>query len=186
MPDLDKLRIELHDLDEQKDALETQADAMKRLHVLRRGGGGRGLNWLAVEYGRPRLGVELVETTPDLREFLGGKRDAGVLVGKILAGKPAERAGVRVGDLVVSLDGESVEDSGDLIEALSEKDGKTVDLEIVRDKKTMHLKIEIPKAEDDEPGGPRAELSEPAPPAPPSPPSPPECPMPPRPDRIPI
>jgi membrane-associated protease RseP (regulator of RpoE activity) len=107
-------------------------------------------------------------------------------VGKILAGKPAERAGVRVGDLIVSVDGASVEDSGDLIEALSDKDGKTVDLEIVRDKKTMHLKVEIQKVEDDEPGGPRAELLAPAPPEPPAPPSLPECPMPRRPDRNPV
>jgi membrane-associated protease RseP (regulator of RpoE activity) len=185
MPDLDKLKIELHDLDGQKDVLEKQADAMKRIHVLGRGRG-RGLSWFAAEYGKPRLGVELVEATPDLREFLGGKRDAGVLVGKILAGRPAERAGIRVGDLIVSVDGTSVEDSGDLIDTLSEKDGKTVDLEIVRDKRTMHLKVEIPKVEDDEPGGPRAELQAPAPPAPPSPPSPPECPLPPRADRIPI
>jgi C-terminal processing protease CtpA/Prc len=182
MPDLDKLKIELRDLDEQKGelgkqkwALEKQADAMKRLRVLRGGRGGP--SWLAIEYGKPRLGVELVETTPDLREFLGGKRDAGVLVGKILDGKPAEKAGVHVGDLIVSVDGESVEDSGDLIEALSDKDGKTVDLEIVRDKRTMHIKAEIPKTDDDEPSGPRAYLEAPEPPEPPEAPEPPECPL---------
>ncbi len=77
---------------------------------------------------------------------------------------------MRVGDLIVSVDGDAVEDSGDLIEALSDKDGKTVDLEVVRDRKTLHVKVPIPEDEEDEPSGPRARL------IPPEPPEPPVCP----------
>lgn len=128
---------------------------------------------------RPKLGVELVETTPELREFLGGNRDAGVLVGKVLSPSAAEKAGIRVGDLIVSVDGTAIEDAGGLVEALSDKDGKTIDLEIVRDKRVQHVKAEIPAEEEDEPTGPRARSTI-APPTP-APPLPAECPTPPPP-----
>jgi len=67
-----------------------------------------------------------------------------------------------VGDLLLSVDGKDVSDFGELVGALDEKDGKTVDVELVRDGKTMHLQIALPAAEedDDEISGPRAEAME--------------------------
>jgi hypothetical protein len=107
---------------------------------------------------KPLLGVEMVETTPELRETMGGSKEAGVLVGKVLPGSAAEKAGVRVGDLILSVDGTKVADAGDLGDAIREREGKTVDLDLVRDKKTMHLKANLPKIDepDDQPTGPRA------------------------------
>jgi len=52
---------------------------------------------------KPRLGVQLTDTTPELREHLGGSRDAGVLVGKVIDDSAAEEAGVEVGDLIVAV-----------------------------------------------------------------------------------
>ncbi len=152
LPDLEKLDLEKRDLSEHMEELQKN---LKELHVAPRALGRSGWSVMRA-FERPRLGVEMVETTPDLRAFLGGRREAGVLVGRILAGTPAEKAGVRVGDLIVSVDGEPVEDSSDLIEALSDKEGKTLDLELVRDRKTMHLKVAIPEAEKNESGGPLA------------------------------
>jgi len=187
MPDMKKLDLELKRLKEHAEQLKSHememADAEKELrdvYVMPRAGN---FGWVW-ESRRPRLGVELVETTPDLREFLGAKRDAGVLVGKVLAGTPAEKSGVRVGDLIVSVDGEAVEDSRGLIKALTDKEGKTLDLELVRERRTMHLKVTIPEVAKDEPSGPRAHLEEiwePEPPAPPAPPAPPVPPAPPAP-----
>lgn len=107
---------------------------------------------------KPLLGIELVETTPDLREALGGSKDAGVLVGKVLPGSAAEKAGLRVGDLILSVDGVKVADSGDLIESIHDKEGKTVGIDLTRDKKAIHVKAVLPKLdeEDDPPTGPRA------------------------------
>ncbi len=141
--------------------LDDLGDKLKKLHVFP-----RGRMW-ALRGDRPRLGVELVETTPELREHLGGSGEAGLLVGKVLSGTPAQKAGVKVGDLIVSVDGDRVSDSGDLIEILSDKEGKTIDLELVRDRKTTHVQVPIPKQEEDEdaPRGPRALA--PPPPVPP-------------------
>lgn len=118
---------------------------------------------------RPKLGVQLVQPTSELREHLGAPRDAGVLVGKVLPGTPAEVAGVRVGDVIVAVDGEQVEDAGDLIGALSDKDGRTIELELVRDRSTITLAVTIPEAEDEESYGPKVRFGQPSPPgAPPA------------------
>lgn len=110
---------------------------------------------------KPLLGIEMIETTPELREAMGGSKQAGVLVGKVLPGSAAEKGGLRVGDLILSIEGDKVSDSGDLSEAIEKYEGKAIDLEIVRDKKTMHVKAVLPKIDEpeDEPTGPRASVS---------------------------
>ncbi len=148
---------------------------------------------------KPLLGVEMIETTPELREAMGGSKSAGVLVGKVLAGSAAEKGGLKVGDLILSVDGEKIADPGDLGEAVGKHEGKAIDLEVVRDKKTMHVKAVLPKIDEpeDEPTGPRASVwrvpgiaplpptapvpafAPPAPPAPPAAPAPPVPPAPP-------
>jgi membrane-associated protease RseP (regulator of RpoE activity) len=132
---------------------------------------------------KPLLGVEMIETTPELREALGGSKTAGVLVGKVLAGSAAEKGGLKVGDLILAVDGEKIADPGDLGEAIGKREGKAVDLEVVRDRKTMHVKAVLPKLDEpeEEPTGPRASVwrvpaiapvPPAAPPAPPAPPAP--------------
>lgn len=106
--------------------------------------------------GGPRLGVELVRTTPELRAHLGAPEDRGVLVGKVLPGSPAEKAGLKVGDVITSVDGSEVASAGSILEAIGDKAGQGVDVELVRDGKPMKVRAELPKLEDDEPAGPRA------------------------------
>jgi len=106
---------------------------------------------------RPVLGVQLVDTTPELRVHLGATEDAGVLVGKVLEDMPAETAGIRVGDLIIAVDGDDIRSSGDLIHALMGKDGETVKIDVVRDRGIKTIHVAIPEAEeDDDVSGPRA------------------------------
>jgi hypothetical protein len=95
--------------------------------------------------------------------------------------------------MILSVDGTAVNDPGDLSSEIEDREGKTVDLEVVRDKRPMHIKVTLPAAEDeDAPKGPRAQLyripamaprapmavppvpalAPPVPPAPPAPPLP--------------
>jgi len=104
---------------------------------------------------RPLLGVQLVDTTPELRRHLGGDEDAGVLVGKVLAGTAAERAGLQVGDLIASVDDEPIEDAGDLRRALRDRRGEIFDVEVVRDGSRTTLTVEIPEADADADEDPR-------------------------------
>ena len=119
-----------------------------------------------LHWGKPKLGVELVETTSELREHLGGSEDEGVLVGKILTGSPAERAGIAVGDLILTVDGVSVATVDELRASLEDKEGTTFHVEVARDRKRITIEVTIPEPDDDPPTGPRADLI-PAPPAPP-------------------
>jgi Do/DeqQ family serine protease len=59
---------------------------------------------------RPWFGAKLQALTPDLAEGLGLARPAGALVVSVVPGGPAARAGVRNGDVIVSVDGQPVED----------------------------------------------------------------------------
>jgi Do/DeqQ family serine protease len=59
---------------------------------------------------RPWLGAKLQEVTPEIAESLGLKRPSGALVANLANEGPAARAGLRTGDLIVSIDGTIVED----------------------------------------------------------------------------
>jgi S1-C subfamily serine protease len=59
---------------------------------------------------RPWLGAKLQAVTPEIAESLGLKRPAGALVASVTADSPAARAGLRIGDLIVAVDGVAVDD----------------------------------------------------------------------------
>ena len=96
---------------------------------------------------RPLLGVQIVETTPELREHLGGTEDAGILVGKVMEGTPAEEAGVEVGDLIVAVNGDSIGGTRDLRAALAEYAGSTMTVDVIRDGRRTALSVFVPEPE---------------------------------------
>ena len=100
--------------------LKGLGEAGSRLH-LRHGGGGF-------------LGVQLSDLTPELRTHFGVPEDVGVMVGKVVDGSPALRAGLEVGDVVTAVDGEPVASASALARAVGgHEDGDTVVLEVWRD-----------------------------------------------------
>ncbi|HEY7243608.1 MAG TPA: DegQ family serine endoprotease [Xanthobacteraceae bacterium] len=60
---------------------------------------------------RPWLGARLQAVTPEIAETLGLKRPTGALVASVTPAGPAGRAGLRSSDLIVSIDGQGIEDS---------------------------------------------------------------------------
>jgi Do/DeqQ family serine protease len=59
---------------------------------------------------RPWLGAKLQQVTPEIAESLGLKRPSGALVASVSSDGPAARAGIKTGDLIVTVDGVAVED----------------------------------------------------------------------------
>jgi predicted metalloprotease with PDZ domain len=60
------------------------------------------------------LGVGLLDLTPELRAHFGVPEDAGVLISKVAPGSPAEKAGIKVGDILTGLDGKPAASSFDV------------------------------------------------------------------------
>jgi serine protease Do len=85
-----------------------------------------------------RLGVQLGELTPQLAEYFGAK-DGGVLVSSVGKDSPAEKAGLKAGDVITSINGERVRRTGDLVAALRDNSGELA-IGVVRDKKEQSLK----------------------------------------------
>lgn len=82
---------------------------------------------------RAYIGVSLSNLTPELREHFGAPKNAGVMVESIQKDSPADKAGVRVADIVLSVDGNEVTSSTDLRKALHDKkDGESVRIEVLR------------------------------------------------------
>jgi len=59
---------------------------------------------------RPWLGAKLQAVTPEIADGLGLKRPTGALVASITAKSPASRAGLKTGDVIISIDGQPVDD----------------------------------------------------------------------------
>ena len=73
------------------------------------------------EYGevrRGQLGLVAQDLTPELAQAFGLQRRGGAVVAKVTPGSAAEQAGVRSGDVIVSLDGQAVSSSSDLRNAI--------------------------------------------------------------------
>lgn len=90
------------------------------------------------------LGVGLTELTPELRAHFGVPEDAGVMVSSVEDGSPADKAGVKVGDIIASLDGKDVKSSWDIRSQVRElKDGEQVPITVYRDGKAQNLSAAI-------------------------------------------
>jgi serine protease Do len=82
---------------------------------------------------RGYLGVAIQQLTPDLAHALGVKANAGVLISDVTRGTAADRAGVKRGDVVLSINGEKVETPGHLRNLVAASGvGAKVQLEILR------------------------------------------------------
>ncbi|MGE3475012.1 MAG: Do family serine endopeptidase [Rhodospirillaceae bacterium] len=66
------------------------------------------------EVSRGRIGVAIQDVTPDLAQNLGLSINRGALVSRVEAGSPADKAGIKAGDVVVSMNGADIEGSASL------------------------------------------------------------------------
>ena len=90
------------------------------------------------------LGVQVQDITDALKEARELSTDEGALVNRVEEDSPADEAGIRRGDVIVSLNGKNIDDSGELIDAVrSLKPGKDVDVIVLRGDERKKISVEL-------------------------------------------
>jgi membrane-associated protease RseP (regulator of RpoE activity) len=93
---------------------------------------------------RGYLGVGLMDLTPELRQHFGVPEDSGVMVSKVEPGSPAEKAGIRVGDVLTRIDGNSLKSSWSLMGKVRQlDDGQQIPVEVWRNGKAQNLTVTV-------------------------------------------
>jgi len=90
------------------------------------------------------IGVSIQTVTPEIAQAFGIKGVTGALVGDVIAGGPADSAGIKRGDIIIAFDGKTVKNMSDLPRIVAETPvGKDADITIIRDGKEMTIKVKI-------------------------------------------
>jgi serine protease Do len=99
------------------------------------------------EVSRGWLGVAIQDLDAELKRYYGVEN--GVLIAEVFPGDPAEKAGIKPKDIVISVNGAPVDASRDLSRRIADipEDG-TAELEINRGGKTMKIKVKVAKRDD--------------------------------------
>ena len=97
------------------------------------------------------LGVSVQDITEDIAANMGIKEKEGALVADVVKGDPAEKAGLRTGDVIVEIDGKKVHDTHELLRIVAGVPvGKTVVLKAVRDGRLQNFNITVAERKDQE------------------------------------
>lgn len=93
---------------------------------------------------RGRIGVSIQAISKDLAESFGPERPMGALVNAVDAGGPAAQAGIKAGDIIISVGGKKIEQSIDLPRLIGEaKPGQTLRLVVFRKRETRDVAVAI-------------------------------------------
>lgn len=91
-----------------------------------------------------RIGAMVENLTPQLADFFGVKNGTGLLVRSVEKGSASEAAGLKAGDVIVSLDKERINDVGDWRRLMRRKTGN-IGVGIVRDKREQSVTVKVPE-----------------------------------------
>ena len=96
------------------------------------------------------LGVLIQEVTPELAQSFNLDKPRGALVGQVMADSPAQKAGVKTGDIIVAFNGQPVRHSSDLPLMVGHtRPGTSTPLAVIRDGKEQTLTIQLEELPED-------------------------------------
>ena len=99
---------------------------------------------------RGKLGVGIQDVDQALAESFGLDVPRGALVSNVEKGGPAEKAGLKEGDVILAFDGQAIDSAGQLPSAVAATDpGKTVTLQVWRDRARRDFDVQLGKTTDE-------------------------------------
>jgi serine protease Do len=97
------------------------------------------------------LGVTVQQLSEELAESFGLKEPKGALVSEVANGSPAEKAGIKRGDIIFSFDGEDIVTMNDLPRLVAATPvNKTIELVVFRNGRTLKFSVKVGKLEEPE------------------------------------
>lgn len=92
------------------------------------------------------IGVEPQDVTPEIAESFGLNQKSGAIVAGVLQGGPADKAGIKPGDVLTAVNGEEITDTTRLLNVIAQiKPGTSAKVHLVRKNKDMDLDVMIGK-----------------------------------------
>lgn len=100
---------------------------------------------VVVMHSPSRSGLMIENLSPQLGDFFGAKNGNGVLVRSVERGSRAEQAGFKAGDVVIKVNGSTVNDSGDFLRLLRSRTSNKATVTVLRDRKEQTLTLTLPE-----------------------------------------
>lgn len=92
------------------------------------------------------LGVQIADVSKEIAESVGLAEARGALINDVNSGEPAEKGGIKAGDIIISVNGDDVASSRDLARKIgNQKPNAEVEVVVWRDGKTESLKVKLGK-----------------------------------------
>ena len=89
---------------------------------------------------RGLLGVNIYSLTPDMAKSLNIANTQGVLVSQVTEGSAADKAGIKPGDVITSINGQTIKSNSELRNAIGlSRVGDKLDVALIRDRKPLHV-----------------------------------------------
>ncbi|HWR84056.1 MAG TPA: PDZ domain-containing protein [Candidatus Deferrimicrobium sp.] len=132
-------------------AEEAEEEVRKEIRVFRQPGQkGDMFHWES-SGDRPFIGVSLLDLSRQLGDFFGVTKGRGALIAEVREDSPAEKAGLKAGDVITAIDDEDVTDPGDVQELVAErKPDDTVLVTLMRNKAETKLSVVVGEDENGE------------------------------------
>ena len=94
-----------------------------------------------------RLGVGIQSLEPQLADYFGLGERTGVLITTVKEESPAAQAGLMAGDVIVAVDGEEIEGTGDVSRLVWDAEAGPVAIRILRDRNERTVTVDLPEVE---------------------------------------
>jgi serine protease Do len=94
-----------------------------------------------------RIGVSTNTLTKQLADYFGIAGGKGVLISSVREDSPAAKAGLKAGDVITEVDGEKIDEVGDLSRSINRKSDGDVTLTIMRDRSQLTIRVTPEKGE---------------------------------------